>query len=231
MTTTTTDSIADIVAFGRARGACSEALAWLRTQPDAATAWEACERPDWLIWWLKRQPATDRKTLVRIACACARTALRFVPEGEERPLFAIETTERWLGGGATIEEVRTAAHAAAHAAADAAYDAAYDAYDADADAAAYDADAAADAAYDAAYAAYDADAAAYDADAAAAHAAHAAYDADADAAYDAAAYAAYAAAHAAAHAAHAAAYDAAWRQANIQMCGIIRAHVGMGGAL
>ena len=117
MTDTTT--ITAIVAFGKRRGACSEALAWLRAQPDAATAWEACERPDWLIWWLKRQPATDRKTLVRIACACARTALRFVPEGEERPRLSIETTERWLVGDAAIEEVRTAAAAAA------AYDAAY----------------------------------------------------------------------------------------------------------
>ena len=194
MTTTTTDSIADIVAFGRARGACSEALAWLRTQPDAATAWEACERPDWLIWWLKRQPATDRKTLVRIACACARTALRFVPKDEERPRLAIETTERWLVGSATIEEVRTAAVAAAYDAADA------------------DADAAAAAAYAAAYADAYAGAYAYAAAAAAADAyayAAVAYAAAADAAADAAA--------------------AARRQANIQMCGIIRAHVGMGG--
>ena len=114
-TMTDTTTITAIVAFGKRRGACSEALTWLSTQPDAAAAWEACERPDWLIWWLKRQPATDRKTLVRIACACARTALRFVPEGEERPRVAIETTERWLVGDATIKEVRTAAHAA-HAA-------------------------------------------------------------------------------------------------------------------
>ena len=124
MTTDTTDSIDAIVAFAEPRGACGPALSWLGTQPDPTTAWQACEEPGWLIWWLKQQPATDRKTLVRIACACARTALRFVPEGEDRPRIAIETAERWLTGGATIREVRAAGIGARAAAADAAADAA-----------------------------------------------------------------------------------------------------------
>jgi hypothetical protein len=112
----------------------------------------------------KRAGAAIRKIitwdrLVGVWCACqiAREALRFAPEDEARPRIAIETTERWVVGDATIEEVRAAADAAFAAAADAA-DAA--AFAADAAAAADAADAAAFAAYaaataaDAAYAAY-----------------------------------------------------------------------------
>ena len=160
-----TNSIAtmdDVIKFAERKDACPEAMAWLETQETPREAWDTCERPDWMIWLAVRR-GIDRKVLVRIACDCARTALRFVPEGEDRPRLAIETTERWLIGEATIEEVRAArgaAYAAAYAA-DAA-DAAYAAYAAYADAA----DAAAYAAYAAAYAAA-ADAAAYAAYAAA----------------------------------------------------------------
>ena len=149
----TSPSITDVIEFARSKAACGEALAWLKTQDDPKHAWQTCERPDWMIWLAGRRNI-DRKVLVKIACDCARTALRFVPEGEDRPRLAIETTERWIVGEATIEEVRSARNAAA--------DAAYAAY---AYAAAY---AAADAAYaaDAADAAYAADAAAYAADAA-----------------------------------------------------------------
>ena len=33
-------------------GACGEAVEWCRTQPDAQTAWERCEREDWMLWLL-----------------------------------------------------------------------------------------------------------------------------------------------------------------------------------
>ncbi len=167
-TTAETTDMQSLLAFARERGACYEARGWLDTQTDARAAWETCERPDWLIWYACRRNV-ERKVLVRIACDCARTVLRFVPEGEERPRLAIEAAERWTRDEATIDEVRAAAYAAADAA-DAAYAAADAAYDA------------ADAAYAAAYAAADA------------------------------AYAAYAAAD-------------ARKQANIQMCQIIRTHL------
>ena len=174
-------TIEDVKAFAHAKSACPEAMRWLATQIDPATAWETCKRPDWMIWLAARR-GVDRKTIVRVACACARTSLRFVPEGEDRPRLAIETAERWCDDRATIEEVRAAA------------DAAYAAY-------AYAAADAADAAYAYAYAA--------------------------DAAYAAYAYAyAYAAADAAYAAyAYAYAYADARRQANIQMCQIVREHI------
>jgi hypothetical protein len=141
----------------RELGACRRAIAWSESYDDLPTAWDACERGDWLLWYAA-WTGVDRRLVVRAACACARTALRYVPEGEDRPLRAIETAEAWTRGEATIEDVRrTAAAAAAYAYASA-------------DAAAY---AAVYAAYAAAFAAFAASAA-YAADAASAYAARAA---------------------------------------------------------
>ncbi|MCZ2079909.1 MAG: hypothetical protein LC130_33490, partial [Bryobacterales bacterium] len=32
---------------------CDDAVTWLENQPDIETAWETCERGDWMIWALK----------------------------------------------------------------------------------------------------------------------------------------------------------------------------------
>jgi len=54
----------------------------------------------------------DRHAVVKAACACARTALQYVPAGEERPRRAIERAEAWARGEETLETVRAAADAA-----------------------------------------------------------------------------------------------------------------------
>ena len=74
--------------------------------------------------WLAGRVEVDRTVIVRAACACARTALRYVTDGETRPLAAIETAERWCDGLATVDAVRTAAYAA-YAALAATYASAY----------------------------------------------------------------------------------------------------------
>ncbi len=35
---------------------CEEGAAWLRTQPSLAAAWNACVRPDWMIWTILTLP-------------------------------------------------------------------------------------------------------------------------------------------------------------------------------
>jgi hypothetical protein len=206
---------AEFIDWMRDRGACAAAIEWVSgIGYSRREVWENCERADWLLWWAARD-GFDHVEIVRAACACARTALKYVPDGEDRPRLAIEAAERWCDD--PTEEHRRASADAAYAVADAAANAARAAYAAAyaAACAAYaaarapDADAAADAAYAAcaaADAAYAARAAAYAADAAA----YAAYAA-ADAAADAAAYAARAAADAADAAAYAAADAAALR--------------------
>ena len=97
-------------------GACSDAVAWARTQPDAETAWDTCDRGDWMLWLAGRlagEPGSDaRRPLVLAACECARLALPYVKEGELRPMRAIEAAEDWARGGATtLAQVRSAAEA------------------------------------------------------------------------------------------------------------------------
>ena len=162
--------------------ACEEAREWAKGK-SLAEIWQSCERGDWLLWLCARMAGEKgwptKQEVVLAACACARTALRFVPDGEKRPLLAIETAERWAKGEATLREMRTAYAASAYAAADA-----YAASSAAASGAAYAA--ASGAYYAAAYAAY----AAADAYAAASADAYAAASAAASGAYYAAAYAA-----------------------------------------
>ena len=128
--------------------ACSEAAKWVGKR-GLKTAWRDCPRGDWMLWYAGKI-GIDQKLLVLAACDCAETALKYVPEGEDRPAKAIQTSRNWCNGTATKQECRDAAANASVYAADAAYAAyaaAYAAYDA---ATAY---AAADAAADAAAAA------------------------------------------------------------------------------
>lgn len=86
--------------------ACEPALTWLGDR-DPETAWRECPRADWMLWAAGKLDV-DRKTLVTIACRIARKVLHLVPTGEDRPRIAIETTERWVRGESTIEEVQAA---------------------------------------------------------------------------------------------------------------------------
>lgn len=113
---------------------CREARAWLGDKTAAAEAWESCPRGDWTLW-LAARVGVDRRLVVLAACDCARTALRHVPAGEDRPRLAIEAAEAWAAE--PTEEKRAAAAAAAAAAYDARVAYAYAAADADAHAHAY----------------------------------------------------------------------------------------------
>lgn len=117
--------------------ACDEDITWAQTQPDLETAWQTCERPDWLVWLLARlsgdHGSTTHRAIVLTVCACARTALPVLPPDELRPRCAIETTERWARGetsvtlndvcadGARSADAATAVHGTVDAATYAAY--------------------------------------------------------------------------------------------------------------
>lgn len=80
-------------------GACEDAQKWAEQFDTLPDAWRACPRADWMLWLLGKMTGTpgwpSHQTVVRLACACARRALRYVPEGEERPRLAIEAAEAW----------------------------------------------------------------------------------------------------------------------------------------
>ena len=94
-------------------GACDEAMEWVGDLGDEMTAgesWEICPRGDWMLWALSamhRAGYLPRKPLVLAVCAtsrCATSHLKGRP-AEAASLAAIEMTERWCRGEATIAEV------------------------------------------------------------------------------------------------------------------------------
>ena len=98
---------------------CPEAMKYALTHKTLASAWAKCERAEWMLWLIGKTMdcEAERKTLVLVACGCARTALKYVPSGEKRPLAAIEIAERWAMGDATVTlEMVTRAASAAFAA-------------------------------------------------------------------------------------------------------------------
>ena len=93
--------------------ACSEALDWLGDR-SIAEAWPDCPCGEWMLWWAARCPSFVQggelhRRIGLAACEIARTALVHVPQGEVRPLRAIETAERFWRGEVTIDEVARAA--------------------------------------------------------------------------------------------------------------------------
>lgn len=97
----------------RVMNACSEAVEWCGDRT-LERAWNECERADWLMWLASKH--LPRSTVMLAACDCAETALRYVPEGEDRPRRAIEVARRYHRGEATGDELE-AARAEARAAA------------------------------------------------------------------------------------------------------------------
>jgi hypothetical protein len=132
---------------------CSEAMVFVRKHNTLKTAWQKCNRADWMVWFLRRKNLLEKPVAVKFACLCAERVLPIFEKkypDDKRPRAALEAALKWLAE--PTEANRQAANAAAAHAADAA--AAYAANAHAADAAAYAADAAAaDAADDAAYAA------------------------------------------------------------------------------
>ena len=159
---------------GAGQGACSSGKEWARSNCSTMRdVWEKCEKGGWMLWVLKQLGIYDA-SVSRFLVVMLKT--QPIQEGkvffdlltDERSRNVVIVLEKFLDGGATLDELLVArdassdAYAAAYAASDAAY-------------------AASDAAYfvSAAYAAYDASDAAYAAAAAAApHAAAAQWQAD-----------------------------------------------------
>ena len=100
--------------------ACREAIEWVGDR-DLVTAWMTCQRADWMLWLAARLLPDDPRVILAV-CACARTALQYVPAGEERPRLAIEAAERYATNPSA--DNMNAASAASDAARAAACDAA-----------------------------------------------------------------------------------------------------------
>ena len=88
--------------------ACNELEEWAEAHGGPMEdLWRDCQRGDWLLW-LAAKAGVDRHIVVEAACACARTALQYVPSGEENPRRALETAEAWARGKADRTALRAA---------------------------------------------------------------------------------------------------------------------------
>ena len=150
---------------------CSAAVIFAKSQTSRQSAWDACERGDWMLFLLGklsgRRGGKKHKKLVLAVCGCAELAIKYSDKNRKVCLATIRIAQRWVNGKATIQQVRVAADAAyivaydssdvaAHAAADAAYAVAHDSDDVAAHAAVHSAVDASHAALAAARAAADA---------------------------------------------------------------------------
>ena len=108
----------------RSKGACDEARDWVNGH-HMRQAYEKCERPDWILWMAGRMAGTPGfptvEQIILAACDCAETALKYVPEGEERPKKAIEAARAYAknpsaGAAGAAARAAWAAGAAAGAA-------------------------------------------------------------------------------------------------------------------
>ena len=75
-------------------GACEEAVCFARQYNTAQAAWDACDRPDWLFWWIGQRDSSaprspERRPLARAACACARLAEPWMPTASREALDVV----------------------------------------------------------------------------------------------------------------------------------------------
>jgi hypothetical protein len=122
----------------RGMRACSDGLDDVARHETWQGWWDASQRPDWMLWALARcvrgaHGSDEHKAIVRIAVACAETALPHVKDEHTQGVIrhCLQVVTAWLEGHATLDEVRAARWEAWDAAADA-YAYAADAYAADA---------------------------------------------------------------------------------------------------
>ena len=54
---------------------CPDALTWARGYPDLASAWQACERGDWMLWYLERTALDTRATREALTCIAIECVL------------------------------------------------------------------------------------------------------------------------------------------------------------
>ena len=97
---------------------------WVASRPEATfyDIWDETIDPMWLTYlataWATTTEILDHTVLA--GCAVARLCLPLIPEGDERPRIAIETTEKYIRGEATEVQVIKARNGVWNAAPDSA---------------------------------------------------------------------------------------------------------------
>ena len=101
--------------------ACSDAREYVKTQKTILSAWQNCERGDWMLWLAKKLNIDDKK-LTMAKAICAKQVEHLMKD--QRSKDALQACFDYVNGKITREELNAAAYAADAAYAAAAYAAA-----------------------------------------------------------------------------------------------------------
>ncbi len=92
--------------------ACATAVDWCLEQPSPETAWQVCERGDWMLWLIGSAVAgapwsDERKLLVACAVDCSALALPYVSDVGLRACIGdvLGTMRAWSRGEVAREQV------------------------------------------------------------------------------------------------------------------------------
>jgi hypothetical protein len=117
--TTASASLTDLLHL---HAACDDGFNWAKQYATPAEAWDACPRPDWMLWGLDEMGIRDDAKLRLWACWC----VRYTPLGDGRTTWdllpdpclrtAVEVAERFARGEATADQRNDACAAADRAA-------------------------------------------------------------------------------------------------------------------
>lgn len=98
-----------------ALGACPESIAWGEQYATAQEAWDVCEQPHWMLWWLKHEDNVNQGDLALALLFVASYAQPYLPVPDVTQLALIATIERLVTGDATLADVERAQDAASAA--------------------------------------------------------------------------------------------------------------------
>ena len=96
---------------------CDEALEWAQTQPDWQTAWEKCQRGDWMAFRLGRnlkQGSPEHRRFILATIECGRLSLPYAGKYQKTLAQIYADLESWANGDSIdLQTVFNAASAAA----------------------------------------------------------------------------------------------------------------------
>ena len=84
--------------------ACSMALQWSENREVNESAWLACSRGEWLLWFAEKI-GIDKNLIILAVCDCADSVIHLFPENEKHLKNAIKTMRALAVGQVTKKEL------------------------------------------------------------------------------------------------------------------------------
>lgn len=88
---------------------CKTGAIWVAAQSSYQSAWETCDRGDWMLW-IAKQRRVDSRKFAGAKSACARLVVHLMTD--KRSVDAVVAAERFAKGEVSVSELEIAAKAA-----------------------------------------------------------------------------------------------------------------------